>query len=135
VDELQNEIVKNDIQNRGDILLLLRFFYQKLLNDDSINYIFTDVAKVNLEQHFPILANFWEMVIFQKDTYRSNTMQIHMHLNSLTPLTTTHFNTWIKYFNETIDEMFEGEKAFIAKQRALSIATSMQIKLAQAKGL
>jgi hemoglobin len=35
------------------------------------------------------------------------------------------------YFNNTVDELFEGEKAFIAKERAQSIATVMQIKLVQ----
>jgi len=34
-------------------------------------------------------------------------------------------------FNQTIDELFEGEKAEQAKQRALSIATVMQINIAQ----
>ena len=33
--------------------------------------------------------------------------------------------------NETVDELFEGEKVFLAKERALSIATVMKIKLKQ----
>jgi len=32
-------------------------------------------------------------------------------------------------FMQTIDELFEGDKALLAKQRALSIATVMKIKI------
>jgi hemoglobin len=42
-----------------------------------------------------------------------------------------HFDTWLRYFKATVDELFEGERAFLAKERATSIATVMQIKMAQ----
>ncbi|MES2774375.1 MAG: group III truncated hemoglobin [Bacteroidota bacterium] len=122
--------MKHDIESRADILVLLQQFYNKLLADPSISYIFTDVAKIDLDHHLPILADFWEMVIFQKDTYRKNAMQVHTRLHEQTPLKKEHFDTWLKYFNQTVDDLFDGEKAFIAKQRALSIATAIQIKIA-----
>jgi len=52
-------------------------------------------------------------------------------LHQQSPLQKQHFETWLKYFNESVDELFEGEKAFLAKERALSIATVMQIKISQ----
>jgi hemoglobin len=121
--------MKHDIENRDDLLMLMQQFYNKLLADPSISYIFTDVAKIDLGHHFPILVDFWEMVLFQKDTYRKNAMQVHTQLNQKTPLKASHFDTWLGYFTQTVDELFEGEKAFLAKQRALSIATTMQIKM------
>jgi len=120
-----------DIETREHIEFLLHHFYQKLLADPAIAYVFTDVAKINIETHMPILADFWEMILFQKDSYRKNLMELHLHLNEKEPLTATHFATWLRHFNETVDEYFTGEKAFLAKQRALSIATSMQIKITQ----
>ena len=36
---------------------------------------------------------------------------------------------WLQLFTSTVDELFEGEKAELAKQRAMSIATVMQLKL------
>ena len=124
-------MVKQDIRNRDDIFNLIENFYQKLLIDPSINYIFLEVAEMNPAVHFPILVDFWDMVLFQKDTYRKNAMQIHLDLDRLTAFTKDHFNTWLRYFTETIDELFEGEMAFLAKQRAQSIATTMQIKILQ----
>jgi len=56
-----------------------------------------------------------------------------MILHRQSPLKTHYFETWLRYFKATVDELFEGEKAFLAKQRATSIATVMQIKIAQLK--
>jgi hemoglobin len=120
-----------DITSREDILLLVRSFYQKLLSDPTISYIFTDVAKIDLEAHLPILVDFWDMVLFQSNTYQKNALQLHMHLHKRSPFKAEHFNTWLNYFNQTVDELFEGDIALLAKQRAKSIATIMQIKVAQ----
>ena len=123
--------MKKDISSREDLLRLVSKFYEKLLADDSINYLFTDIAKIDLAHHLPLLVDFWDSVLFQSDTYHKNAMQTHINLHRQSPLQTRHFETWLRYFNETVDELFEGEKAFLAKERALSIATVMKIKLKQ----
>jgi hemoglobin len=56
-------------------------------------------------------------------------MEIHRHLNRLIPLTAGHFNQWTYLFTSTVDELFAGEKAALAKQRAISISTVMQVKI------
>ena len=122
---------KKDIQSRDDLLRLMQEFYKKLLTDDSINYLFTNIAKINLDHHLPVLVDFWDSILFQSDTYQKNAMQPHINLHLQSPLQPQHFETWLRYFNETVDELFEGEKAFLAKERALSIATVMKIKLMQ----
>lgn len=124
-------VLKKDITSREDLLLLVTKFYDKLLNDPSISYLFTDIAKINLEHHLPVLVDFWDSVLFQSDTYRKNAMQPHLVLHQQSPLADHHFTTWLRYFAETVDELFEGEIAFIAKERANSIATVMRIKIKQ----
>jgi len=123
--------MKKDIENREDLHKLLTSFYNRLLADKSISYLFTDVAQIDLPHHLDILVNFWDSVLFQNDVYRKNAMQPHLILNQKSPLQKHHFETWLRYFNQTVDELFEGEKAFLAKERALSIATVMQIKISQ----
>jgi hemoglobin len=59
-------------------------------------------------------------------------MQPHMALHQKSPLTDHHFTIWLGYFKTTVDELFEGSKAFIIKERATSIATVMKIKTKQA---
>ena len=123
--------MKKEIANREDLYTLLTQFYNKLLADNSISYLFTDVAKIDLHHHLEILIDFWDSILFQSDTYRKNAMQPHMILHQKSPLHKHHFETWLGYFNQTVDELFEGEKASLAKERALSIATVMQIKISQ----
>lgn len=125
--------VKRDIDTREDIELLMITFYNRLLADENINYIFTDVAKINMKTHIPIIADFWESILLNKNVYYNNTMKIHMDLNEKAPLIKTHFDTWLKHFNNTVDELFEGNIAILAKQRSKSIATVMQIKIMQNK--
>ena len=123
--------MKRDIENRNDLLILVTKFYKKLLADNSISYLFTDVAKINPDHHFPILVDFWDSILFHSDTYRKNAMQPHMDLHQKSPLTKHHFDTWLRYFKESVDELFTGDNAFIIKERATSIATVMQIKTYQ----
>jgi len=129
IDEMT--ITKNDIQTRNDIELLIRTFYDKVIKDEAIGYIFNDVAKVNWDAHLPIMFDFWENVLFYTGNYRGNPMQLHKDLHSKEPLTGEHFMQWMKLFTETVDALFEGEKAELAKQRAMSISTMIQVKIAQ----
>ena len=123
--------MKKDISSREDLFLLVSTFYEKLLADVSISYLFTEIAKIKLDHHLPVLVDFWDSILFQSDTYHKNAMQPHINLHQKSPLQPQHFETWLRYFNETVDELFEGEKAFQAKEKALSIATVMKIKLMQ----
>lgn len=124
--------MNKDISSREDLFLLVTRFYKKLLSDNSINYLFTDVAKINLDHHLPVLVDFWDNILFSADTYRKNAMKPHMDLHAKSPLQNHHFETWLSYFRQTVDELFTGDKAFLAKERATSIATIMKIKIKQA---
>jgi len=123
--------MKKDITNREDIDLLMKSFYEKLLADKSISYIFTDVAKIDIHEHLPVIGNFWESILLNKNVYHNNAMKVHTDLNSKSPLLKEHFDTWLKHFMQSVDELFEGNIALVAKQRATSVATMMQITVAQ----
>jgi hemoglobin len=109
----------------------MRKFYDKLLVDDVVGYLFTEVIELNLEEHFPRLVDFWEVQLLGAGKYDGNPMKIHLDLHHKEALTKAHFERWLDHFNSTVDELFEGPKAHLAKERALSIATVMQIKIAQ----
>lgn len=122
--------MKKDISNKEDIALLVNSFYEKVKNDKTIGFFFNKVVDVNWEKHLPVMYTFWENIIFHSGGYTGNPMQVHTGLHMKHPLQKAHFGKWIELFNATVDELFEGEKAIQAKQRAFSIATVMQIKIA-----
>jgi hemoglobin len=121
--------MKKDIESKEDIKNLVNAFYEKVKADAIIGYIFTDIAKVNWEKHLPVMYDFWENTLFYTGTYEGNPMELHKHLHRLMPLTTEHFNQWTKLFTSSVDALFKGKNANLAKQRAISIATVMQIKI------
>lgn len=121
--------MKNIIESTKDIELLVDTFYSKVREDELIGYIFTDIACVNWDKHLPVMYNFFENMLFYTGSYTGNPMELHKHINRLFPLTEAHFERWILLFTTTVDELFEGEKAALAKERAKSIAAVMQIKI------
>jgi hemoglobin len=125
---------KKDIETREDLDKLLAHFYGKLLNDERISFLFTDVAKINLSEHLPVLVDFWETALLGGNKYRGNPMGVHFDLHEKSPLTKKHFSIWLGYWIETIEELFEGKVAEEAKSRARSIGLLMQHKLEQNYG-
>ncbi len=120
-----------DVENRKDVELLINSFYDKVKKDKTIGYIFNDVAKVNWKAHLPVMYDFWEGVIFNKPTYTGNPMIVHQQLHEHTTLSKEHFRQWLHLFTTTVNGLFEGKNASLAKQRAESIAAIMQVKILQ----
>ncbi len=124
--------MKKDIENREDIYLLVKDFYVKLMNDDLMHHFFSEFSNPKLlEEHLQILVDFWDNILFYSGTYQKNTMKPHLDLQPTKPFKSEHFKQWILHFNNTVDEHFSGEIAHSAKSRALSVATVMQIKIAE----
>lgn len=127
-----------DIETREDISELVADFYQKAISDPVIGYIFTDVARINLEHHLPIITDFWEMLLlgtvnFQAK-YRRSPMQVHQMLDGKENLRMDHFGRWVNLFCETVDAKFAGATANLAKSRAFSIAETMRVKFSSENG-
>jgi hemoglobin len=118
-----------DIETRTDIDDLMKRFYERATNDEIIGYIFTDVVKLDLEKHLPIIGDFWESLLLGGKNYQKhgrNPLQVHGEINEKTPLEPKHFRRWLEIFHETVDEMFNGTRADFAKSRAEAIANRMQ---------
>ena len=122
---------KPDIKSREDLEELLRAFYEKAIYDEIIGHFFTKVIPLDIVTHVPVITDFWETILLNGKSYQKNAMLPHEHINRLSPMEEKHFKRWLELFNETIDELFAGSIADLAKQRALSIATVMRIKFSR----
>jgi hemoglobin len=120
-----------DIQSRADIEKLMTQFYDKVKKDPVIGYIFNDIARIDWDHHIPLICDFWETLLLDSGSYTRNAMQVHYVLNRKVRLEEKHFERWLQLFFETLDELFAGEKAMLAKKRARSIASLMQFKMQQ----
>ncbi len=111
-----------DITHSADVALLVRTFYNQLLQVEEIKPVFEGV---DVEQHMPHMIAFWEFVLLDKAGYTTNVFDKHVNL----PLKAEHFTVWLETFENTVHSLFAGEKAEMAIQRAQSIGYSFQQKL------
>jgi hemoglobin len=114
--------LKTDIQHRSDICLLVDTFYDKVLKDDLLSPHF---AHINFENHMPRMVDFWCFTILDEGNFRGNIFDKHVSL----AIDETHFTKWLFLFHQTMNELFEGEKATMALQRADLIGYTFASKM------
>ena len=127
----KNNKTMKDILSQSDLYFLVDAFYEKLLNDHLISYIFTDVVKIKIEEHLPILVTFWSQAILGTGGYTNNLTNIHLKVNELESLTPELFDIWLVHFNNTVNENFMGNNADEIKKQAQNLSIILQIKIKQ----
>jgi len=128
------ESTRRDIETREDIERLVEAFYSGVMVDPVLGPIFTDVAKMDLEAHMPVMCDFWENIVFGARKYPGGMMMKHIVLHQQTTLEPHHFQRWLDYWVATVDELFEGERALVAKMHASRVAAMMASRFQQMQG-
>ena len=123
-------MTRPDITTREDCDALVRAFYGRAMTDPLIGFLFTDVARIDLEEHLPKVASFWETVLLGTPTYRGGAFAPHAAVNRKAPLLSGHFDRWLHLWTEAVDEHFEGPTAELAKAHAHRVARAFQRRLA-----
>jgi hemoglobin len=121
--------MRKRIENLTDVQLLVRSFYNKVLKDDRLSPFFSSVKSSHWQRHLEVMDSFWSNVLFYTGDYNGNPFDVHKTMHRLKGLDIKDLERWMELFNETMDDLFEGEKAELAKQRALSIAAIMRIDI------
>jgi hemoglobin len=110
-----------DIKTEEDVAKVIREFYNVAAKDATIGHFFDNI---DWEHHFPRMIGFWSFILLDKEGYKGNVLEKHMHLDLHQP----HFDVWLSIFINTIDNNFAGEKAELAKQRARIMAFTFKSK-------
>ena len=118
-----------DLNNRADLELLVRAFYEKALADALLGPIFKTQIEDFWNQHLPKIYDFWESVLFHKAIYKGNPMLKHLHLHEKVGLTEAHFERWMLLWNNTVVEHFQGDRAQLAQEKARMLKDLMWYKI------
>jgi hemoglobin len=121
----------SDIESRADIEQFIIRFYEKVKQDATIGFIFNDVVAMDWPHHIPVIVDFWETILLDNPVYKKNAMEVHYDLNKKIALKKEHFESWLHLFNSTVNELFEGKVAALAKTRAKGIADVMLLKMSK----
>jgi hemoglobin len=117
--------MKKDIKTIDDIKLMVDNFYGKIREDDLLAAIFNDVIEDRWSQHLEKMYRFWQTVLLEEHTYYGSPFIPHAKL----PIDGIHFDKWLTIFNDTVDNLFEGEKATRAKWQGQRMAEMFQSKI------
>ena len=110
------------LETAEDIHQLVSVFYGKVLQDALLSPFFT---RLDFAAHLPKMEQFWRFALLSEAGYTTNVTEKHLKM----PLDKGHFDRWQALFNQTIDELFEGEVAKQAKQRAAVIGWTINAKM------
>ncbi|MEM9363449.1 MAG: group III truncated hemoglobin [Bacteroidota bacterium] len=125
---------KREIESREDVFELVDTFYAKVREDDLLGPIFNKHIK-DWPKHLERLTDFWETNLFFVRKFKGNPMLKHRLVDAASNYTINkmHFGVWLNHWFQTIDGLFVGEKANIAKNRARNMGTFFHISMFQGR--
>lgn len=91
--------------------------------------IFNKIIGTDWSEHLPRMYSFWDLVLLSAPGYGGNPVRKHVELDKNVTLNTPHFDVWITLWEKTVDELFEGELARTAKEKAGLMANLIRMKI------
>ena len=116
------------IENRTDISVLVKEFYDKIKQDELLGPIFKKhIPEGEWEKHLSRLTDFWQTNLLGEVKYKGNPAMIHAKVdkNMNHTIEQLHFGKWLELWFSTIDELYEGELADKAKRSARKMSTGL----------
>ncbi|QBJ95376.1 group III truncated hemoglobin [Rhodococcus sp. ABRD24] len=117
---------RDELASRADVDRLLRSFYERALVDPLLAPVFETLAVVGLDEHLPVVGDFWEQILFRTARYRGHLGPVHEALHRQHDLTDERFERWLVLWCDTVDESFAGVDAERAKSKAHAMAEALQ---------
>lgn len=118
-------LLVHDIVYVEDVERMVRDFYRQAAMDDLLGPVFA-AAHVNWYAHVGTLIEFWSWQLLGVPGYAGQPLLAHEPVHQRTPLTPAHYERWIELFVETVDGLFVGPRAELAKGRGRKMAAAME---------
>lgn len=121
---------KKEIQNREDIRLLVEAFYDKIREHETLGPIFNRII-TDWPSHLHLLTDFWESQLLLRRQYHGDPITVHQEVDDKmnNTITSEHFGLWLNLWYATLDELYEGDTAWVAKNRAQKMSTMLYLKI------
>lgn len=126
--------MKHDIESRDDLEQLVRIFYEKVRSDAELAPIFNSII-TDWEPHLQKITDFWEQHLFGVQKYKGNPIEAHNKVDARMKhnVTAHNFGTWLFYWMQTLDELFEGPNKEVLKFKARKMQTVFFVNIVQAR--
>ncbi len=119
-----------DISDQTDIVLLIDSFYEKVLQHDELSYFFKH-AIGNWTVHKQAFVKYWSKQVLFEDSYEGSPLHAHIAVDQMydKSFAEEHFNEWARIWVETVSELFDGQKAELAKESGKNMARNIYLKM------
>src|SRR5690349_9036846 len=124
---------RTTIDELADVDLLVRRFYQAVIPDPTLGPIFA-AFRVDGSVHVPKLVDFWAGRLLGRSGYDGNPAGAHLPVHERCPFGGPELARWLELWEETVDELFVGDVAELAKARAHGAADAIATLLRRADG-
>ena len=118
---------QHDILSLDDVRQLVDTFYGKVQQDEMLAPIFNSRIQDRWPEHLEKMYRFWQTLLLEEHTYFGAPFPPHAKL----PVEHLHFEKWLTLFQDTVNELFTGEKAEEAKWRGNKMAQMFEWKIEQ----
>lgn len=132
-----NELLRKEISSRVEVSMLVRTFYSKVREHDTLGPIFNGII-TDWEVHLERLTDFWEMILLNSGPGAGKFSPVSVHkavdrqVNQ--SLEQRHFGNWLELWFSTLDEFFEGKNAAYAKEHARNMAHILFFRILEGRG-
>lgn len=125
---------RQDILCRQDVEQLVHTFYGKVRQHPELGPFFNETI-TDWPEHLEKLSGFWETNLFFVKAYKGNPLKAHLAVDTTFnhQIEQDHFGNWLELWFATVDGLFEGKNAHLAKERARSMAHILFIRIFQAR--
>ena len=114
-----------DILTLEDIKQLVNEFYGRVRAHEVLGPIFDARIGDRWPEHLEKMYTFWQTVLLDEHTYFGSPFPPHANL----PVDQSHFQMWMGIFTQTVDDLFQGQKADEAKWRGAKMAQMFSMKI------
>jgi hemoglobin len=121
---------KRSLSSQEDVSLLIDSFYEKVLKHPELSYYFSEAIH-NWPFHKDRFMKYWSKQILFEETYEGTPLHQHVAVDQRFDrgFKKEHFDEWTRVWIETVDELFEGPKAELAKESAANMAKNIYHKM------
>lgn len=120
--------MKRTLTTKEDVVYFVDEFYKRVRQHTVLGPVFNDEIGNLWFLHLDTLSRFWETLLLGNRAYFGDPFPKHLKL----PIKDEYFDMWLILLDETIDELFEGDKAEEARTKGKNLAKSFRKRLSKA---
>jgi len=124
---------KADLEPGEAVQHLVNAFYDGAKRDAVLGPVFNKIIGDDWSSHLPVMYSFWDSVVFGLGGYKGQAVAKHIDIDRQLPLRAEHFEHWITRWNATVDSMFAGPNAELAKSKANMMLQLISFKVDYAR--